>query len=251
MTTESRGTTPTAPPTGRCNCGTVVPRDGMRCEACAAEAATEIERDRDTRERLGRLEDAVAAMLPARYRAALLEQIEPAPVRARLTVWPTVQPDERPGLYLTGPVGSGKTHTAAAIVRHTWLRPFRQIVWANVPRLLDQWRDEISRPAPAPLVASSDTEPVGLISKGQTLEQLIDAPLTVLDDLGAERPTEWVRERLYVIINERYENERPLLVTSNLTLDRLAETVGPRVASRLAEMCEQIGLAGRDRRARA
>ncbi len=72
--------------------------------------------------------------------------------------------------------------------------------------------------------------------------------LLILDDLGAEKPTEWVRERMYEIVNQRYEWMRPIIVTSNLSPAQLAKQVGQRVASRLMEMCEVVELDGRDRR---
>lgn len=173
--------------------------------------------------------------VPQKYADANPDQLIPA-----LREW-----DGSHGLYIAGPVGTGKTYQAAALVRLRFrvfdppvldpyynpgqLRAGRPVVWANVPRLLEEVRRSFDAP---------DTAPEGLEH----------APLVVLDDIGAEKPSEWVEERLYCIVNERYESGLPVIVTSNLTPAKLGERVGARLASRLREMCEVHGLGGRDRR---
>lgn len=77
------------------------------------------------------------------------------------------------------------------------------------------------------------------------------APFLVLDDLGTEKLSDWVQEKLYAILDWRYGQELPTLVTSNLTLAELASHYrahGPRLASRIAGMGEEVELRGRDRR---
>ncbi len=70
-----------------------------------------------------------------------------------------------------------------------------------------------------------------------------------LDDVGAENRTDWALEQLYSIINTRYEEERSIVVTTNLKPDELADQIGPRTVSRLTEMCpDQLPLYGEDRR---
>ena len=102
----------------------------------------------------------------------------------------------------------------------------------NVPELLERIRRSFNAP-----------------TQSENFDDLADTPqLLVLDDLGAEKPSDWVRERLYTIINRRYEHCRPTIVTSNLTIDQLAKQVGSRVASRLCELCEVVELQGTDRR---
>ena len=73
------------------------------------------------------------------------------------------------------------------------------------------------------------------------------ASLLVIDDIGAEKASEWTAERLYTIIDHRYANCLPLIVTSNLPPSKLAEQTGERSASRLAEMCEVVAMTGTDR----
>ena len=76
-----------------------------------------------------------------------------------------------------------------------------------------------------------------------------DASILLLDDLGAERkPTEFTEEINFRLINWRYENHKPTLITSNLVPKEIAERLGDRVTSRLIEMCEPVVFKGPDRR---
>ena len=67
-----------------------------------------------------------------------------------------------------------------------------------------------------------------------------ETPVLFLDDLGAEKPTDWVREQLYDLIDERYNARLPIHITTNLSIDRLAGVLGERIADRLREMCFQL-----------
>ena len=60
--------------------------------------------------------------------------------------------------------------------------------------------------------------------------------MLILDDLGAEKPSDWVKEQLYVIINRRYENMLPTIITTNCTMNELKDRIGERTASRIIEM---------------
>jgi DNA replication protein DnaC len=72
--------------------------------------------------------------------------------------------------------------------------------------------------------------------------------LVVLDDIGAERVTEWVEERLYAIIDVRYRMERATILTSNLREKELEKQLGGRIVSRIFEMTEQVPVIGPDHR---
>jgi DNA replication protein DnaC len=81
------------------------------------------------------------------------------------------------------------------------------------------------------------------------LDQLGRVDLLHLDDVGAENTSDWVLEQLYSIVNARYEEEKSLIVTTNLYLEPLAEQIGERTVSRISEMCgEVIPVEGMDRR---
>ena len=78
---------------------------------------------------------------------------------------------------------------------------------------------------------------------------LVSEPdLLLLDDLGAERANEWVRERIFVIVNHRYREELPTTFTSNTGPKDLAAQLGERTASRIIAMCDWISLEGEDYR---
>jgi DNA replication protein DnaC len=88
-------------------------------------------------------------------------------------------------------------------------------------------------------------------SEGRRLvERLQKCDLLFVDDLAAANATPWTRERLFEIFDERYVQSRPVITTSDVLPAQLEEVIGPRVASRLAEMCRGnvVLLKGDDRR---
>ncbi len=81
------------------------------------------------------------------------------------------------------------------------------------------------------------------------LDRLAAVDLLHIDDLGAENTTDWVLEQLYSIVNTRYEDERAMVVTTNLSYEKLLEQLGERTVSRLVAICGDIlPLYGEDRR---
>ncbi|MGQ9826036.1 MAG: ATP-binding protein, partial [Desulfotomaculales bacterium] len=83
----------------------------------------------------------------------------------------------------------------------------------------------------------------------ERLELLKTLELVVLDELGAEKSSEWVTERLYVIINARYNEMLPTIITSNLEMEELEALPGwERIVSRLFEMCHLVKVDGKDYR---
>jgi len=143
--------------------------------------------------------------------------------------------DTEVGIMLVGPVGTGKTHLAIAILQEL-IKKGHAGAYVTVPELLDEIRDSIS------------SEVRGGSAKLMQLVKTI--PVLVLDDLGTEKATEWVRERLYVIINARYEDMKPTIITTNCGIEELQERIGERTVSRLWEMCKGVVLEGEDRRKR-
>ncbi|MGI8633278.1 MAG: ATP-binding protein [Solirubrobacterales bacterium] len=135
------------------------------------------------------------------------------------------------GLWLMGPVGTGKTSLAMVVSKEA-LKRGRTVAIYSMPKLL--WRLRQTYEA----VAGEDTY-------AQFFERLVGVDLLHLDDLGAEKRSDWVLEQLYSLINERYEEQRAVLVTTNLTtMDEeqkaeLEEQIGRRTVSRLTEMCEE------------
>lgn len=153
------------------------------------------------------------------------------------------------GLYFTGPVGSGKTH-AAYMATARWC-----VATKTLPRLERNTESSAGGsthhgPTVAFVRATTLFDELRPGSDG-TRQRIVDcqrAALLVLDDLGAEKPSEWTCEKLYEIVDERYAQARPLIITSNVPPAKLNKHVGERVASRLAEMCTVAPVVGDDRR---
>ena len=142
--------------------------------------------------------------------------------------------DRGRGLWLFGDVGTGKT-SLAMLVSKAALEAGRSVAIYSMPRLLsdikETYEDRSER------------------SYMQLFERLVGVDLLHIDDLGAEKRTDWVLEQLYSIINERWQEQRSIIVTTNLIdVDDLREQIGPRTVSRLHEMCDLIPIMGRDRR---
>jgi len=139
------------------------------------------------------------------------------------------------GLWLMGDTGTGKT-TLAMLVSKAALEDSRSVAIYSLPKLLARIR------------RTYDSEPGG-DSYLSFFERLTSVDLLHIDDLGAEKRSDWVLEQLYALVNERYEAQRSMLVTTNLDPHQLEEQIGPRTVSRLVEICgEPLPLFGPDRR---
>jgi DNA replication protein DnaC len=139
------------------------------------------------------------------------------------------------GLRLIGDMGTGKT-TLAMLVSRAALERGRSVAIYSLPRLLTEIRTTFD--------AGSER------SHTELLDRLAAVDLLHIDDLGAENSTPWVLEELYSIVNARYEEERSMIVTTNVTEpEKLREQVGARTVSRLDEMCLDIPVFGLDKRA--
>ena len=80
------------------------------------------------------------------------------------------------------------------------------------------------------------------------LDRLAAVDLLHVDDVGAEKTSAWVLEQLYAIVNARYEEERSIVITTNLEREELAAQIHERTVSRLEEMCTVVPLFGQDAR---
>lgn len=127
------------------------------------------------------------------------------------------------GLWLTGGTGTGKT-TLAMLVSKAALDSGHSAAIYSLPKLLARIR------------RTYESEPGG-DSYLSFFERLTSVDLLHLDDLGVEKRSEWVLEQLYAVVNERYEAQRAILVTTNLSEPELLEQIGERTVSRLLEMC--------------
>jgi DNA replication protein DnaC len=181
----------------------------------------------------------LSAVIPRRYRDVAFErppvtEIDPQIVTATRRFADTIDQrlDAGRGLWFMGPVGTGKT-TLAMLVSKAALKAGRSVAIYSLPRLLNEIRD----------THRAERSHVDL------LDRLTAIDLLHVDDVGAERTTDWVLEELYSIVNARYEDQRSIVITTNI-LDReaLCEQITERTVSRLTEMCDELPLLGHDRR---
>jgi DNA replication protein DnaC len=190
-----------------------------------------------------------AAQIPSRYMSCQIKNYDvtpdshPSHARARMAArrfieeWP-----RRYGLLFVGPVGVGKTHLAAAILRQLVEECGVRGIFCDFSDLLERIQATFSK-------ANSD-------SADDVLAPYRDADLLVLDELGARRPTPWVQDVLYGLINTRYNRERVTIATSNFMdsprragEETLEGRIGVTVRSRLYDMCDLVEMDGRDHRA--
>jgi len=188
----------------------------------------------------------VASVIPPRYRGVSFERPPVSDMardpKLRLAVEKvrnyTASLDENlregRGLWLSGDTGTGKT-TLAMLVSRIALEEGHSVAIYSLPKLLARVR------------RTYDAEPGG-DSYLTFFERLTSVDLLHVDDFGAEKRSDWVLEQLYALVNERYEDERSILLTTNLEMGELEQQIGKRTVSRLVEVCEQIPLFGEDRR---
>jgi len=143
---------------------------------------------------------------------------------------------EGKGVWLFGGPGTGKT-TLAMLISKEALKEGRSVAIYSLPKLLARIR------------RTYDSEPGG-DSYLSFFERLTSVDLLHIDDLGAEKRSDWVLEQLYALVNERYEAQRSILVTTNLDEAELKDQIGQRTVSRLVEMCStcMIPMHGEDHR---
>ena len=144
--------------------------------------------------------------------------------------------NEKPtkGAYFYGGVGTGKTYLAA-IVAQNFIADGRQVIFGDVPSLL------------ADIKSTFD----GGESTSAFLDKLLTVDLLVLDDIGAEKITDWSASQIYLLINGRYNAGLPIIVTSNYDFDGLvkrygSDIVAKRFTSRLKEMTAQAFFGTKD-----
>jgi DNA replication protein DnaC len=123
-------------------------------------------------------------------------------------------------LVFMGVPGCGKTHLAAAIVNYRY-ELGKPALFVVVPEFLDHLR--------------STFNPESKVSYDQLFESVKSASLLVLDDFGEQSTNPWVREKLYQVLNHRYNGRMPTVITTPYSLDELMEEVDSSISSRLVD----------------
>jgi len=144
-------------------------------------------------------------------------------------------PDVQKGLLFTGPVGTGKTHLAAAIANKL-IENLYSVAFGNVTDIVTLIKSTYRK----------DSE----LTEGEVVKAFTDdTDIFIIDDLGKEHSSPNTSTVLYQIINRLYENEKPIVVTTNFSSATLCKKLNERgeaIVSRLAEMCEFIKVTGPD-----
>jgi DNA replication protein DnaC len=190
-----------------------------------------------------------AARIPRRYEQCSLGNYQPAnnngsQLQAFNYAYHLVReyPSVDRGLLLMGACGVGKTHLSAAILLGLLGKGINCLFYEFGVLLKE---------------IQSSYNPVSQMSELKVLAPVYDAEVLVLDELGATKPTDWVRDTMMQIINTRYNNKRLTIFTTNYfdnhwcTGDEtLEERIGVRLRSRIYEMCKTVIVEGPDYRQR-
>jgi DNA replication protein DnaC len=153
------------------------------------------------------------------------------------------------GLLFTGSIGVGKTHLAVGVLRRLVRERGAKGLFSDYRELLKSIQNSYN-----PQVATTELE---------LLQPVFNAEVLVLDDLGAQKPNEWVWDTVALILNTRYNNRQTTIITTNYPdlpagggaktdLERaareqtLGDRIGDRMRSRLAEMCISVEMKGSD-----
>ena len=148
------------------------------------------------------------------------------------------------GLLFVGPQGVGKTHLAVGIIKKLIREKSIPCLFRTFPELLKEIENSYN--------------PISQASELSLLEPILETEVLVLDELGAQNPSSWVRDTVGYVLNYRYNENKVTILTTNYLdkeerrdvkvgiTDTLSERIGDRMRSRLFEMCKTIRMDGKD-----
>lgn len=180
------------------------------------------------------------ARIPSRYEYSTLDTFELYPdvrdvVHKAKKFVSEYSEKSHSGLFICGSTGSGKTHIAVGILKALIEQGYDGVFY-NIVDLLDEIR--------------STYNPENPTNPKSRLDQDMKRQVIVLDDFGVQKTSAWVADRLYALINRRYQDCKTLIITSNFKLDDLKVKIDARIYSRMNEMLEPIEFKSNDFRRR-
>jgi DNA replication protein DnaC len=149
----------------------------------------------------------------------------------------------------TGTVGTGKTRKMLEVFTAYMVEKAMKYVWRyedadEMPPIAEsQFRKHFKT---VPEVLRTLREEFEPHSKTELMDFMIKTDVLFIDDLGTENGTDWAKEQLFTVVNERYNWKRPMVISTNLNFSEIADNYGDRFASRLVEMCTKIEFSGKD-----
>lgn len=171
----------------------------------------------------------VQSNVPRRFRDYRLDRSPlPADLIDRIRSWVEADPGASgTNLLFTGSTGVGKTGGGVGALWALHERGVQPLWYVSTSALIDSLK------------------PGGDESMLVTCQR---ASVLMLDDLGTTRGTDWEQDRLFALLNTRYEAERPTIITTNCAFSDLAVSIGERTVSRILEQHVMIAVDGPDRR---
>jgi DNA replication protein DnaC len=205
-----------------------------------------------------------AAKIPRRYDHCELANFETAftgadpslkPAKLLATRFVEEFPVDETGVLFTGNIGVGKTHLSVGIIKELILKKGIRCKFVDYRELLKEIQHSYN-----PQVNSTEMD---------VLRPIFDVPVLVLDELGAQKPTDWVWDTISLILNNRYNARKTTIITANyhnrpplgveyegrdnlsaakrvMREETLGDRIGERMRSRLNEMCRKAEMTGID-----
>lgn len=141
------------------------------------------------------------------------------------------------GFFFWGNVGAGKTHAAAALANELIQEQLVEVLFLNMPATVTRVKKTFDAPT-----KNEDTK---------LFDRMKDVELLIIDDLGVEKLSDWLSDQIYQIVDHRWQNQKPMIITSNQSLDDLGEFYKAQVISRIWGCCKSIKFTEEDRRKQA